>query len=106
MPVTDYISVADAVDLLPRRRGKKIHVKTVVRWIVTGCRGVTLAAVRIGSCWFTTARWLDEFQRECSRRSKGIIQERPQGVARAGYHAALRQLEQRHGISIHTEEGA
>lgn len=48
------LTLADAAALLPRRNGKKLHLITLKRWIIRGCRGVRLAATGLGNEWCVT----------------------------------------------------
>lgn len=48
------------------RGGRPVHLSTLLRWILTGCRGpggrrIHLEAVRLGSRWVTTAEALQRF---------------------------------------------
>jgi hypothetical protein len=69
IPASQYITLADAANLLPKNHGKKVHVRTIKRWIVNGTRGVRLAGKKIGWKWYTTAEWLREFEEACSSGS-------------------------------------
>jgi len=60
------ISLSEAATLLPRKNGKKLHVMTIKRWIIQGCRGVRLEGRRIGNDWFTTPEALVQFQVDCT----------------------------------------
>jgi hypothetical protein len=54
-----------ALPWLPlRRRGAKLNVSTLYRWISSGSEGVRLKAVRVGSVWCTRADWLQCFFEE------------------------------------------
>ncbi len=100
MNATNLITLSEACDLLPRKRGKKIHTKTVARWIVNGCRGVFLAGAKVGSEWFTSEAWLVEFSRKCSTREKTDAP----GSAAASSDLAKRILAQRYGFNETKEE--
>lgn len=63
------LTLAEAANHFPRRNGKKVHVKTLLRRIVNGCRGVHLRAFKDGNTWFTTVAWIREFQETCTARS-------------------------------------
>jgi hypothetical protein len=63
------ITLTEAADILPRKSGKKMQVKTLYRWILKGCRGARLTAVKCGGQWYTTRGWLTEFEEACTRRS-------------------------------------
>ena len=56
------IGAAEATAVVPSRpSGKKLHVKTVHRWLHHGCRGVRLEGLRIGEAWYTTRPALQRF---------------------------------------------
>ena len=63
------LPVADAAAVFPRRNGKKVHVLTVKRWITKGCRGVYLVGWKRGNNWFTSAEAIEQFRRDCTRKS-------------------------------------
>ena len=54
------IPLADAAKLIPPgRNGKRTHLSTILRWILTGARGpdgarIRLEGVRLGARWMTT----------------------------------------------------
>jgi hypothetical protein len=66
-----YITLADAAKIPPPgRRGRPVHVATILRWIVDGTPHPTeegvrvyLQAVRMGGRWLTTREWMDEYAR-------------------------------------------
>lgn len=70
---SQYLTLSDIAGLFPSRNGRKVHVKTVRRWIVNGTRGVKLQAVRTGGCWFSTQAWLDQFVATCTQQSMGSL---------------------------------
>ena len=56
------LSLAQAAHGLPRRRrGRKTHVSTLYRWTATGCRGVLLEYVQVGSTRCTSREALQRF---------------------------------------------
>jgi hypothetical protein len=56
------LTLAEAADRLPRRRrGRKLHVSTLYRWTVSGCRGVILESIQIGATRATSAEALQRF---------------------------------------------
>ena len=56
------LSLADAADLLPRRRaGKRPHPSTLYRWASHGYRGVRLEVIRVGSTLCTSREALQRF---------------------------------------------
>lgn len=62
---SDEITLAMAAELLPRRPdGRKVHVRTIQRWIEQGCRGVYLSGRKAGNTWFTTPEAIEQFRDE------------------------------------------
>jgi hypothetical protein len=58
------ISLAEAVKLLPLRRGgKPVHISCACRWSTTGCRGVILESIQIGGTRCTSREALARFFR-------------------------------------------
>ena len=56
------ISLTEAAEHLPRRRGsKKPHVATLYRWASRGLRGVQLESIPIGGTLCTSAEALQRF---------------------------------------------
>jgi hypothetical protein len=55
------IALSDVPELLPRRRGKKIHHSTVYRWVTKGARGRVLDAQLIGGVLYTSVVALNRF---------------------------------------------
>jgi hypothetical protein len=59
---SDLVSLNVARDWLPRTRGRKISLDTLYRWCQKGLKnGVRLEAVKIGSRWYTTRKWVQDF---------------------------------------------
>jgi hypothetical protein len=57
------ITQAEAANALPRKsNGRKVHVRTVQRWIEKGCRGVFLEGRRAGNVWYTTLEAIERFR--------------------------------------------
>lgn len=63
MTVTKYLTLPQAAMEVP---GNPAH-STVWRWATCGVRGKKLKTVRWGNRLWTTAEWLEEFQRDCSQ---------------------------------------
>lgn len=55
------IALRDAVDVLPHRSGRKIHISTVYRWVLKGARGKVLESVIIGGVRYTSMEALSRF---------------------------------------------
>jgi hypothetical protein len=104
---TDLIELSEAAKLLPKRHGKKIHVKTIKRWIVKGCRGIRLGGQKIGDVWFTSAAWLRQFHDECTRRASRESEcDRPPAVVSEAARRAERELARRFGFDATETDAA
>ena len=57
----DLLVLADAAALLPRRRGKKVHIATLYRWAKAGVRGVRLEVLAVGGVTYTSRQALQRF---------------------------------------------
>lgn len=55
------ITLREALELLPRRHGKKIHYATIHRWATKGAGGRVLETWRLGGLIFTSAAALNRF---------------------------------------------
>ena len=51
----------EAADHFPRRRGKKPHISTIVRWATKGCRGVVLETFFVGGIRYLRLSAITEF---------------------------------------------
>ena len=66
----DVFTIADAPQHLPRtRRGKKVHLSTIYRWINRGVAGVRLESVRVGGGMYTSREALQRFAERCTNPS-------------------------------------
>ncbi|TWT49001.1 DUF1580 domain-containing protein [Botrimarina hoheduenensis] len=55
------ISIREVPDFLPTRRGKKLHISTVHRWVQKGARGKVLESVMLGGVRYTSLEALVRF---------------------------------------------
>jgi hypothetical protein len=68
------ISLAAAARLIPpARKGKRTHLSTLLRWILTGAKApdgtvVRLDAIRLGGRWMTSAAALQRFAEQLTPR--------------------------------------
>lgn len=71
----DLISLAEAAKILPKRRGKSVHLNTIHRWTRQGIRGVILETIRIGGSVYTTANAVQAFCDRLSqpKRTSGVL---------------------------------
>lgn len=61
-PINDkLIPLREVPGLLPKRDGKKIHIRTVYRWVHRGVRGKKLETIRVGGPYYTTSEALADF---------------------------------------------
>lgn len=63
------LTLAEAASYFPTRNGRRLHVRSIQRRIIKGCRGVRLAGFKDGTLWFTTRAWIREFQDACTRKA-------------------------------------
>ena len=62
------IPFSEVPNLIPRRRGKKVHYSTVYRWATKGVRGRVLPSRLVGGIRYTTVAELNQFL-EASRQT-------------------------------------
>lgn len=55
------ISLSETPDYLPRRRGKKVHISTIYRWVFKGARGKQLESVLLGGIRYTSLEAIQRF---------------------------------------------
>jgi hypothetical protein len=68
----NLITLRQAADLLPRRRGgKRPHFSTLWRWALRGIRGIRLETISVGDTLCTTREALEEFIRRVTE-ARGI----------------------------------
>jgi len=89
----ESIPLADAADLFPRRKGKKVHITTLRRWVTKGSGGVRLEAEKVGHDWFVTPAAVAKFRRECTALGQPSAQTTaPAGSPTAGRDTAREYL--------------
>jgi hypothetical protein len=66
----DLLSPIEAAKLVPGRRGKSLHPRSINRWAVHGVNGILLESVRIGGKVMTTAESLRDFFRRLTARRR------------------------------------
>jgi hypothetical protein len=106
MNVNQAIPLAEAAALFPRRNGKKVHVLTLKRRVIDGCRGVKLRAFKSGGIWYTTPQWVQEFEDECTRHAlhgHGELPQRSATEQAEASHRAKETLRRRFGIDVEQE---
>lgn len=64
-PLAEY-----ATRLPSRQPGKRIHKSTLWRWATKGSNGVILETMKLAQARFTSDGWVNDFMRECTRRSR------------------------------------
>ncbi|TWT67022.1 hypothetical protein Pla123a_44520 [Posidoniimonas polymericola] len=57
----NLIAIPDVPDYLPTRRGKKLHISTVYRWVLKGARGKVLDSAMLGGIRYTSLEALERF---------------------------------------------
>jgi hypothetical protein len=90
----EIIPLRDAVKLVPRCNGKRLHIATLYRWTTSGCRGVTLEAIQVGAVRATSRQALERFFRRLTAAA-GLAEQHSQDGDRADEYeaAAIRILE-------------
>lgn len=88
------IRLAEVPNHLPKRRGRKIHVASVYRWVKAGLSGVRLETVYVGGTQFTSEEALDRFTRQLTAVKTGVVTRPATGKrAAAAHEAAKRKLD-------------
>jgi len=74
-PIKDrLLPLRDAAELFPRRRkGTKVNIATLWRWMTTGARGLVLETVRVGNQNYTTEQAVRAFIAAQSRPTAAPI---------------------------------
>lgn len=62
----DLIPLSEVPGILPRRRGRRLHLSSIYRWAQHGVRGVRLEVVRVGGVAYTSRQALDDFVQSLS----------------------------------------
>jgi hypothetical protein len=72
MDDTTLLTPAQAAARLPRRNGKKLHARTVKRWMIQG----RLDGARKGGAWYTTIAAIRRFQAKNDCRETARVEAR------------------------------
>ena len=67
------ITLSQAVNLIPRRRGQKVRNSTIWRWIVSGKKGIRLEGMKTPAGWCTTAEAMGRFLSALADKSRGEL---------------------------------
>lgn len=59
--MNDLIPLMDVPTILPKRNGKKVHIRTVRRWVTKGLKDRKLKSVRVGGRYYVRLEWLEQF---------------------------------------------
>lgn len=94
-----YVRLTSAAKHLPLADNKKVHIKTLKRWVTKGVGGVRLRAKKIGGIWHTTTEWLNEFQESLTRKSLKQPIVDPKAMERQDTRD-LRELKRRYGFNV------
>jgi hypothetical protein len=74
----DLVSLSDAAEFCPRRRGgKKPHVSCVYRWTREGYKGVVLESVQVGGTRCTSKEALARFFNQLTEIAEGAESPKP-----------------------------
>jgi hypothetical protein len=88
------IRLAEVPNHLPKRRGRKVHIASVYRWVKAGLSGVRLETVYVGGAQFTSHEALDRFAQQLTAVKTGIvIKPATSKRAMAAHGAAKRKLD-------------
>ena len=77
------VALRDLPSLLPRRRGRPLHLSTAYRWISRGARGAVLESVRLGGITYTSREALQRFARVASGVGPPVAGVNPRRHSRA-----------------------
>ena len=66
MQTDSLVHLREVPDLLPRRRGRKVHLSTVYRWTDRGVGGTKLETLKVGGVAYTSQEALARFIAELS----------------------------------------
>ena len=55
------VAISQVPDFIPPRRGKKLHMSTVYRWVLKGARGKVLDSALLGGVRYTSLEALQRF---------------------------------------------
>lgn len=70
MSTESLIRLTDAAKHFPSNsNGKRPHILTIRRWILSGSRGTRLQGVRVGGQWYTSPEWIAEFMRSGTEKA-------------------------------------
>ena len=90
----ETLTLAEAARALPRlRKGKKVHVSTLYRWISRGLNGVRLEAGKLGRTVVTSREALQRFSERLSA-ADGLAEAAPVRLSRQAERAE-RELDRR-----------
>ena len=91
----EVIPVEDLPNILPKKRGRKLHYSTVYRWCSRGCRGVKLETFLYGGTICTTPEAITQFfeRLNATRSGSQPTPTRTPAARRRASEAAARELE-------------
>jgi hypothetical protein len=81
------ITLPQAAAMLPRKRGKRVHVSTIYRWMNGGVKGVRLEYCEYGGTRYTSVPAMRRFSQRIAQRkvqSGAAIVSSPRSSKRAG----------------------
>lgn|GEM_PF-822358 len=92
------ITLTEATRYCPRRRGRKVHVSTIFRWALRGCRGIRLEVLDTPSGLCTSLPALQRFFDQLTA-DRNLPRQRPQRSSGDKRHEAVEaELQRRFGI--------
>jgi hypothetical protein len=68
----ELLSLVEATELCPRRRGgKKPHISCLYRWTTSGCKGIVLESLQVGGTRCTSREALARFFERLTLSQRG-----------------------------------
>lgn len=95
------ITLAQATAYVPQRRGKKVHVTTLWRWVKLGYHGIHLDALKAPGGWFTSVAAVQRFLAAVARRElpdQGQARRREQEIAVSRSHEEAMRRHRERGL--------
>jgi hypothetical protein len=89
----DFFPLSEAPDHFPRRKGKRVSLPSVYRWVGSGYRGVRLQTVVVGGVRYTSPHAIAQFVADMTSIRDGTSPARvPEPVGRAAISQQLDQI--------------
>ena len=79
----EVIPLGEVPALLPKRRGKKVHISTIYRWAKSGVYGHRLETIKVGGATCTSTEALQRFFNAISDETQDPVPELVRSPRRA-----------------------